>query len=235
VQGLTDSFFIRERSYNFYGQDSWRVRPSLTVTGGVRWEVVPAPDMVNKRMLVPANGLNDVTPYGPLFQTSSTATYNDLLANLPASTQLVAGGASNGNPFWKTRYNNLAPSIGVAWQANSKTVIRSGYSISFVRDTLTIISNVTTSNLGLHTGVAVTPASGDQLAVLNPSVNQVLPPPPFAVPQSQYKNFLASFSSTGGSGIYNGRSEFNASLVRRWRWKYVTSAITQPGCTGAMT
>ena len=109
VQGLTDAFFIRERSYNFYGQDSWRVRPSLTVTGGVRWEVVPAPDMVNKRMLVPANGLNDVTPYGPLFQPSSTVTYNDLLANLPASTQLVAGGASNGNPFWKTQYNNLAP------------------------------------------------------------------------------------------------------------------------------
>jgi hypothetical protein len=77
--------------------------------------------------------------------------------------------------------------------------VRGGYSISFVRDTLTIISNVTTSNLGLHTGVAVSPASGDALAVLNSNVNQVLPPPPFAVPQSQYRNFLASFSSTGGS------------------------------------
>ena len=44
-----------------------------------------------------------------------------------------------------------APSIGAAWQVNSKTVVRSGYAISFVRDTLTIISNVTTSNLGLNT------------------------------------------------------------------------------------
>jgi hypothetical protein len=137
-------------------------------------------------MLVPGNGLNDVTPYGPLFQPSSTVTYNDLLANLSASTQLVAGGASNGNPFWKTRYNNLAPSIGVAWQANPKTVIRSGYSISFIRDTLTIISNVTTSNLGLHTGVPVTHRC-DQLAVLNPSVNQVFRPPRGS--QSQCQEF----------------------------------------------
>jgi Carboxypeptidase regulatory-like domain/TonB dependent receptor len=216
VSGLTDAFFIRERAYNFYGQDSWRWRPNVTVTAGLRWELVPAPDMVNKRMLVPSEGLGDTTPYGPLFQTNSSVTYNDLLANLSNTTQLVAAGASNGQPFWKTRYNNLAPSIGVAWQADSKTVIRAGYSISFVRDTLTIISNVTTSNLGLHTGVAVTPAAGDALSVLNPSTNQVLPPPAFSVPQSQYKNFLASFSSTGGSGIYAIDPDLRTPYVQQW-------------------
>jgi hypothetical protein len=94
--------------------------------------------------------------------------------------------------------------------------VRGGYSISFVRDTLTIISNVTTSNLGLHTGVAVSPASGDALAVLNSNVNQVLPPPPFAVPQSQYRNFLASFSSTGGSGIYAIDPNLKTPYVQQW-------------------
>ncbi len=69
-------------SYNFYGQDAWKARPNLTVTAGLRWEIVPAPDMVNKRMLVPGNELGDVTPYGPLFQPGSSTTYNDLLANL---------------------------------------------------------------------------------------------------------------------------------------------------------
>jgi hypothetical protein len=216
VSGLTDAFFIRERSYNFYGQDSWRVRPNLTVNAGVRWEVVPAPDMVNKRMLIPSNELGDVTPYGPLFHPSSSVTYNDLLSNLSSTTQLVPGGDSNGRPFWNTRYNNLAPSIGVSWQPTSKTVVRGGYSISFVRDTLTIISNVTTSNLGLHTGVAVSPTAGDALSVLNSSVNQVLPPPAFAVPQSQYKNFLASFSSTGGSGIYAIDQNLKTPYVQQW-------------------
>ncbi len=215
VQGLTDAFWIRERSYNFYGQDAWKARPNLTLTAGLRWEIVPAPDMVNKRMLVPGNELGDVTPYGPLFQPSST-TYNDLLANLSSTTQLVPGGASNGQPFWKTRYGNLAPSVGAAWQVTPKTVVRSGYSISYVRDTLTLISNVTTSNLGLHTGVAVSPTAGDPLSVLNPGVNQVLPPPAFAVPQAQYKNFLASFSSTGGSGIYAIDPNMKSPYVQQW-------------------
>ncbi len=216
VSGLTDAFWIRERSYNFYGQDSWKVRPNLTVIAGVRWEVVPAPDMVNKRMLVPGNELGDVTPYGPLFHPSSSVTYSDLLANLSSSTQLVPGGASNGKPFWQTRYNNFAPSIGVAWEVTPKTVIRAGYSISYVRDTLTIISNVTTSDLGLHTGVADSPTAGDPLAVLNPNINQVLSPPPFAVPQPQYKNFLASFSSTGGSGIYAIDPNMKSPYVQQW-------------------
>ena len=216
VQGLTDAFWIRERAYNFYGQDSWKARPNLTVTAGLRWEVVPAPDMVNKRMLVPGKELGDVTPYGALFQTNPNFTYNDLLSNLSSSTQLVPGGASNGNPFWNTKFNNFAPSIGAAWQPNPKTVIRSGYSISYVRDTLTLISNVTTSDLGLHTGVAVSPSAGDALAVLNPNINQVLPPPAFSVPQSQYKNFLASFSSTGGSGIYAIDPNLRTPYVQQW-------------------
>ncbi len=216
VAGLTDAFFIRERSYNFYGQDSWKVRPNLTVTAGLRWEIVPAPDMVNKRMLIPSNELGDVTPYGSLFHPSSSVTYNNLLANLASTTQLVPGGASNGKPFWNTRYTNFAPSIGVAWQPTSKTALRAGYSISFVRDTLTIISNVTTSNLGLHTGVAVSPSAGDSLAVLNSNVNQVLPPPPFAVPQAQNKNFLASFTSAGGSGIYAIDPNLRTPYVQQW-------------------
>src|SRR5260370_10962411 len=109
VAGLTDAFFIRERSYNFYGQDSWKVRPNLTVTAGLRWEIVPAPDMVNKRMLIPSNGLVDVTPYGSLFHPNSGVTYNNLLATLASTTQLVPAGASNGKPFWNRRYTNFLP------------------------------------------------------------------------------------------------------------------------------
>jgi hypothetical protein len=218
VPGLTDALFIRERSYNFYGQDSWRARPNLTVTLGLRWEVVPPVDIVNKRGLIPAKGALDVNPYGPLFQPNSSVTFNNLLANLNSSTQLVPGGASNGNPFWNTNYHNFAPSIGIAWQPfDRKTVIRTGYSISYVRDTLTILSNVLSANAGLHTGTAVNPVAGDALAVLNPSVNQVLSPPSLVLPTPQYKNFLNGFSATGAS---LGISAFDPSLrtpyVQQW-------------------
>ncbi len=199
VKDLTDAFFIRERAYNFYGQDSWRVRPNLTVIAGVRWEVGSGAGHGQQAHAGARNGLGDVTPYGALFQTNSSSfTYNDLLANLSSSTQLVPAGSSNGKPFLEYASTTIfAPSIGVAWQPDPKTVVRSGYSISYVRDTLTLISNVTTSNLGLHTGVAVTPSAGDPLAVLNPNVNQVLP----AARRSPFRN-------------RNTRTSWRASLPR---------------------
>src|SRR5260370_1429989 len=72
VSGLTDAFFIRERSYNFYGQDSWKVRPNLTVNAGVRWEIVPAPDMAKKPTLAPAKRLAHTMPDPPLCQATSS-------------------------------------------------------------------------------------------------------------------------------------------------------------------
>lgn len=199
VPGLTDALFIKERSYNFYGEDSWRVRHNLTINAGLRWEIVPAIDIANKRGTVPANGEADLNPYGPLFQINSGVTFNNLLSNINNTTKLVPGGAANGQPFWNTKYHNFAPSIGVAWQVNPKTVVRGGYSISYVRDTLTVLSNILSANASLHTGVAVNPAAGDALSVLNPSTNQVLTPPALVLPAPVYKNFLNGFSSTGAS------------------------------------
>jgi len=200
VPGLTDALWIKEQSYNFYGQDSWRVRPNLTVNLGLRWEIVPAIDIANKRGTVPANGAADLNPYGPLFTTNPAVTFNQLLANLSSTTQLVPGGKANGNPFWKTKYHNFAPSVAIAWTPfDQKTVLRGGYSISYIRDTLTVLSNILSANASLHTGTAVNPAAADALAVLNPSVNQVLAPPPLVLPVPQYKNFLNGFSATGAS------------------------------------
>jgi Carboxypeptidase regulatory-like domain/TonB dependent receptor-like, beta-barrel len=217
VPGLTDALFIKERSYSFYGQDSWRVRPNLTVNFGLRWEIVPAIDIANKRGTVPANGSLDLNPYGPLFQPNSGFTFNNLLANINSTTQLVPGGAANGNPFWNTKYHNFAPSIGIAWSPIERTVIRTGYSISYVRDTLTVLSNILSANASLHTGVAVNPAAGDPLAVLNPNVNQVLPPPPLVLPAPVYKNFLNGFSSTGASlGIAAFDQNLRVPYVQQW-------------------
>jgi hypothetical protein len=217
VPGLSDEIFLRERSYNFYFSDSWRIRPSLTLNYGIRWEIVPSVDVVNQRALIPKNQIGDLIPFGPLFTPSSSMTFNQLLANINSSTQLVAGGTSNGNPFWNTNYHNFAPSIGIAWQPFSKTVLRTGYSISYVRDTLTIITNVLSTNGGLHVGTAVTATAGDPLAVLNPSTNYTLPAPPLTVPMSIYKNFLGAFSSTGASpGIEAIDPNMRTPYVQQW-------------------
>jgi hypothetical protein len=218
VPGLTDALFIKEQSYNFYGQDSWRALPNLTVNVGLRWEIVPAIDIANKRGTIPANGSLDLNPYGPLFSINPGVTFNQLAANLGATTQLVPGGKANGNPFWDTKYHNFAPSIGIAWTPfNQKTVLRGGYSISYVRDTLTVLSNILSANASLHTGTAVNPSASDALAVINPSVNQVLSPPPLVLPAPQYKNFLNGFSATGASlGIAAFDRNLRNPYVQQW-------------------
>ena len=216
VPGLSDEIFLRERSYNFYFTDSWRLLHNLTVNYGLRWEIVPAVDVVNKRNLVPTNEGKDLTPYGPVFSMGSV-TFNQLLANLNSTTQLVGGGTSNANPFWSTNYHSFAPSLSIAWQPVTNTVIRAGYSISYVRDTLTIITNVGSTNAGLHSGVTVNAVKGDANSVLSANGNYTLPAPPLAVPLPIYQNFLGAFSSTGASpGIEAFDTNMRVPYVQQW-------------------
>jgi hypothetical protein len=217
VPGLTDALFIKEQSYNYFAQDSWRARPNLTVNLGLRWEIVPPIDIANKRGTIPANGAGDLTPYGTLFQPNAGVTFNSLLANLSSTTQLIPGGTANGNPFWNTKHGNFAPSIGIAWTPMPKIVIRTGYSISYVRDTLTVLSNILSANASLHTGVSKNPVAGDPYSVLDTSVNQVLPPPPLVLPAPQYKNFLQGFSATTASlGVAAFDQNLRNPYVQQW-------------------
>ena len=90
----------------FYGQDSWRVTPKLTVNYGLRWEVY--------------------------FPESVNAKENGGFANLVQGVIRVAGEGPyglNGNidNTWKA----FAPRLGIAYSFTPKTVVRLGYGRSF--------------------------------------------------------------------------------------------------------
>lgn len=76
---------------SFYGQDTWRASARLTLTFGLRYEIVPSPGEANGRM--PAT-----------------------VANLssPARVQLALAGT----PFYTTDWSNWAPRTGLAFQLN---------------------------------------------------------------------------------------------------------------------
>ncbi len=89
-----------------FGQDKWQVSPKLTVDIGLRWEFYP-----------PA------TPQFP----GGYSNYNPDTNNL-----VVAGiGDNPSNLGMATRYRNFAPRLGVAYRLSEKTVIRSGFGISY--------------------------------------------------------------------------------------------------------
>jgi hypothetical protein len=98
--------------YFFYGQDTWRVTPKLTLNYGLRWEIY-MPESVNGKgnggfanaSLAPGvgNGVIRVAGYGP---------YN------------LSGNINND-------YHAFAPRFGAAYSINERTVLRMGFGVSY--------------------------------------------------------------------------------------------------------
>jgi hypothetical protein len=112
----------RTTSYDFFAQDSFKLRPNLTLSYGLRYEL--------NTVLHDATGRSS-TWRPNLYTTylSPTASQTDLAA-LQASgiaTQAQLGGLYDGD------HNNFAPRIGLAWSlgGSQHTVLRAGYGIFY--------------------------------------------------------------------------------------------------------
>ncbi|HYP07080.1 MAG TPA: TonB-dependent receptor [Bryobacteraceae bacterium] len=96
---------------SLFAQDTWRVTPRLNVTYGVRWEVTPPPSYRTAPLLA-------VISPSPL---------------PPGATDAIGG--SPAEPIWRTRYNQWAPRLGIAYRMADNLVLRTGvglfYDLSF--------------------------------------------------------------------------------------------------------
>jgi hypothetical protein len=57
-------------SYEFYGQDTWRIKPNLTLTYGLRWSLFPPPWETNGLQTAPTFGLGTQFNKDPAFTAS---------------------------------------------------------------------------------------------------------------------------------------------------------------------
>jgi len=100
----------RQKRWFFYGQDTYRVTPKLTVNFGLRWEIY-FPESVNAK----GNG-----------------GFANIIDNGGTGGIRVAGYGSYGlNGNIKNDFHAFAPRIGIAYQATPKTVVRMGYGRSY--------------------------------------------------------------------------------------------------------
>jgi hypothetical protein len=134
-----------------YVQDEWHLRPSISLSAGLRWELNPPPS---------AEGGN--TPYTVLGNIGN-----------PSSLQL----APKGTPLWNTAKYNFAPRLGIAWtvhnQSGWETVFRTGGGVYF--DTSNEVATQGYNGIGFTvTGIEPTPFplsfTSSQLAI-TPSVS----------------------------------------------------------------
>jgi hypothetical protein len=166
-----------------YVADQWRIRPNLTLNLGVRYELFTGvTDPSGLRLEVVTGGLDPT----------------QALLNPNGTFDFVGGNAGKSDQFFKSDKNNFAPNIGFAYSPNfrtrfvrrlfpgeGKTVIRGGFSESYINDEYVRAADNALQNQGL----SVTPINfGLTSFVDNP------PPvltPPFTPPPLSFASINA--------------------------------------------
>ncbi len=94
--------------FESYVQDSWRARPNLTITYGLRWTFLQPPYEKNGVQVAPTASLNR------WFNTRAQTQLTGQPFNQPITFDL-SGQANNGNPYWQDDFKNFAPRLAVAY------------------------------------------------------------------------------------------------------------------------
>lgn len=103
--GVKDASW-RESQVFTYAQDTWQATPKLTLNYGLRWEFYDPPT---------PRKAGDYSNYDP-----------------STNSLIVAGiGTNPMNIGLKARYRYFAPRVGLAYRADTKTVFRIGYGVSY--------------------------------------------------------------------------------------------------------
>jgi hypothetical protein len=213
---------INTLNYNnlsFYVADQWRIRPSLTLNLGVRYELFTGiKDPSGLRLEVVTGGLDP----------------NAALLNPNGTFDFVGGNAGSPGQFFKSDKNNFAPNFGFAWSPNFKsglarklfpgdggTVIRGGFSESYINDEFVRSPDNALQNQGL----SVTPINFGLTSVIdNPPP---VPVPPFQAPPLTFASINALAPGANVAFLIDPNlqlprvEQYNFGIQRAIGWKSV--------------
>ncbi len=122
--------------YEFYGQDTWRIKPNITLTYGLRYSLFPAPWETNGLQTAPTFGL------GTAFYDNVANMKKGLGYTSEPPIEFQLGGPVNHGPgLYNLEKTDFSPRVSIAYSPrfangllrsifgdNDKTVIRAGYS-----------------------------------------------------------------------------------------------------------
>ncbi|PYT95368.1 MAG: TonB-dependent receptor [Acidobacteria bacterium] len=120
TQSRAQQVAYRSTIPSFYGQDTIRLGPKLTLTAGLRWEPTLWPSDLFRR--------GSIFDMNAFLQNQHSAVY----ANAPAG-MLFFGDPGVPAAFTNNHLMNFAPRFGIAWDpsGNGKQSIRAGYGIFY--------------------------------------------------------------------------------------------------------
>ncbi|MFB3853912.1 MAG: TonB-dependent receptor domain-containing protein [Vicinamibacterales bacterium] len=147
-------------TYGVFIQDSWRVNPTLTLTGGIRWDVQspysPMNDVMSAATLESVCGISGLGPRTGLYDKCNFLKPGATGGKVPEFIQL-----KRGTEGYDTDWDNLAPALSVAWRPNIKdgflrklfgdpemATIRGGWTVAYERQGMQEYSSVYGPNPG---------------------------------------------------------------------------------------
>jgi hypothetical protein len=217
VPGATRARDFAQRAVSLYFQDQWRVRRNFTLNYGARWEFQGVPFEKKGIAIQPVNridGLYGISGPNNLFKPG-------VVTGQVTSLNFVNG--DTGIKLYNNDWNNFAPFIGIAWSPNfdggpmrwlfgaeGKSSIRTGYSISYLQDGFTVVSNalgVGTTNAGLIQTAANNTPTGVLSAAGVPLVT-----PTFQIPTTDAANFLLN----NNNGLWTFDPGLRVPYVQQW-------------------
>lgn len=217
-----DTYAAVSPYYGWYGQDTWRVTRTLSLTLGLRMEYEMGPLERYDRALTSY----DASATLPIAAAAQAAYARAALPEIPAAQFVVRGGpryAGVGGAdrrWWRNELMWL-PRLAAAWQVSPRTVIRGGYGIYF--DTLNVM-NQAPDQFGYSrpTNTVLTNDFGQTWLAGNPGagVSPLTNPFPVRSDGTRFddplKNALGSMARVGQGLTY---TDFNRRHPRVQRWR----------------
>jgi hypothetical protein len=236
----------------FFVQDTWKIRPNVTLDLGVRYQYYVPPTEVNDFFVSFDPGLYRV-PNAPLLPGTGVPAGTSICANA-ACTSLntavldplngIARAGENsrfGRSIIPKDKNNFSPRVGLAYQPDfesgfgkwlfgnpGQSVIRTGYGLYYDQPLVGIFENATFFTPPVNTSVSFTSTAANVITFSNPSSN------PLAVPGQPVvgATYPARSLGTGGAIAPDFRTPESQVWSLGWQRELFTNAVIDVSYVG---
>jgi len=136
VRQPTNDKLFRQHEFDWYGQDTWKVRPNLTLTLGLRYQLNGVPYEENANF---SNLLQDPSSFA---------------AGQPVVFTIV--GPGTGKSMYDPDYSDIEPRVGFFWDpwSNGKTAVRAALGVT--EDLLPVAGRAGLNRFGISRGTYTT-------------------------------------------------------------------------------